>query len=77
MSDPTFCPDCSAERGGWTNGKAKCLRHAIADALAVLSELEQSAAYWSDYDVPLGIMDRIKSARLQLDAAKGGNDDAR
>lgn len=29
---------------------------------AVLSELEESCEYWSEYDVPLGMVDRIKSA---------------
>ncbi len=32
------------------------------ELLAVCQELEQSASYWSEYDVPLGIVDRIKSA---------------
>lgn len=26
---------------------------------AVLQELQESAGYWSEYDVPLGIVDRI------------------
>lgn len=33
------------------------------DALAeVLRELDECAAYWSEYDVPVGIHDRIKAA---------------
>lgn len=28
----------------------------------VLEELEESSDYWSEYDVPLGIVDRIKGA---------------
>jgi hypothetical protein len=35
---------------------------AAPEMLAVLSELSESAAYWSEYDVPLGIVDRINSA---------------
>ena len=35
---------------------------AAPDLYAVLSELEESSAYWSEYDVPLGIVDRIKGA---------------
>jgi hypothetical protein len=31
------------------------------DLLAVLQELEESSSYWSDYDVPVGIVDRIKA----------------
>lgn len=30
--------------------------------LAVLKELQESASYWSEYDVPLGIVDRINAA---------------
>ena len=30
--------------------------------LAVLKELQDSSEYWSEYDVPLGIVDRIRSA---------------
>lgn len=30
--------------------------------LEVLLELQESAAYWSDYDVPLGIAGRINDA---------------
>ena len=39
--------------------------HLIAAApemLAVLEELRDSASYWSEYDVPLGIVDRIEDA---------------
>jgi len=35
---------------------------AAPDLYSVLSELEESADYWSEYDVPLGIVDRIKAA---------------
>lgn len=38
------------------------------DLYAVLSELEESCEYWSEYDVPLGIAERIKSA---LQKARG------
>ena len=69
--NPVFCPDCAAERGGWSTGTFKCDRHAMAEALAVLTELEQSAAYWSEYDVPLGIVDRINAAREQLEGRGG------
>lgn len=69
--NPVFCPDCAHERGGWSNGTFKCDRHAMAEAHAVLAELEQSAAYWSEYDVPLGIVDRVRAARQQL-KGRGG-----
>lgn len=35
---------------------------AAPDLLAVAMELEESAAYWSEYDVPIGIVDRIRAA---------------
>ena len=35
---------------------------ASPDLLAVVQELEESAAYWSEYDVPLGIVDRMRAA---------------
>ena len=30
--------------------------------LEVLQELEESSGYWSEYDVPLGIVERIQAA---------------
>ena len=41
---------------------------AAPDLLAVVQELEESAGYWSEYDVPLGIVDRIRAA---IDKAEG------
>lgn len=35
---------------------------AAPDMYAVLSELAECSQYWSEYDVPLGIQDRIKAA---------------
>ena len=33
------------------------------DALAALvSDLDESSSYWSEYEVPLGIVERIKEA---------------
>ena len=69
--DPVFCHDCAHERYGWSNGTYKCDRHAMAEALTVLTELEQSAAYWSEYGVPFGIVDRVKAARQQLEGRGG------
>lgn len=39
--------------------RAEAQRDAL---LEVLKELLESAAYWSEYDVPLGIVDRIRAA---------------
>ena len=35
---------------------------AAPDLLAVLKEVAESSEYWSEYDVPLGIHDRIAAA---------------
>lgn len=35
---------------------------AAPDLLSVVKELEESADYWSEYDVPLGIVDRLRAA---------------
>lgn len=35
---------------------------AAPDLLKVLQELEESSAYWSEYDVPIGIVERIQKA---------------
>lgn len=35
---------------------------AAPDMFNILLELQESASYWSEYDVPLGIVERIKSA---------------
>jgi hypothetical protein len=35
---------------------------AAPDLLCVLKELEDSCAYWSEYDVPVGIAHRIRAA---------------
>lgn len=35
---------------------------AAPDLLAVVLELEESSGYWGEYDVPIGIVERIKAA---------------
>lgn len=39
------------------------------ELLAICQELAESAAYWSEYDVPLGIVDRLNTA---IAKAEGG-----
>ena len=34
---------------------------------SVLKELQESASYWSEYDVPLGIVDRINDVLKQIE----------
>ena len=36
----------------------------------VLKELQESASYWSEYDVPLGIVDRINDVLKQVENDK-------
>ena len=36
-----------------------------AEMLAVLEELRESASYWSEYDVPLGVVERIEAAIMK------------
>jgi hypothetical protein len=44
------------------------LIEAAPDMYALLNDLMESAAYWSEYDVPIGIVDRMKTV---LAKAKG------
>ena len=37
---------------------------------SVLKELQESAYYWSEYDVPLGIVDRINDVLKQVENNK-------
>ena len=50
---------------------------AFSEMLAVLKDLQESAAYWCEYDVPLGIVDRINAAIEKAEAAQktGGQHD--
>ena len=42
--------------------KAEMRGPGYAALLAVVEELEESAEYWSEYFVPLGIVDRMRAA---------------
>ncbi len=42
------------------------LRSAATLALAVLTRLADSAAYWADYDVPVGLVSEIDEAKARL-----------
>ena len=42
------------------------LRAAATEALAVLTRLADSAAYWSDYDVPIGLIAEVDAAKARL-----------
>lgn len=56
MCDMHYYPWCPDNDADWR------LIAAAPDLLTVLQELQESASYWSEYDVPLGIVDRINSA---------------
>ena len=51
---------------GQTNAR---MMVAAPKMLNVLEEIDECAAYWSEYDVPIGLHDRIKAA---IKKARGG-----
>jgi hypothetical protein len=51
--------DAEGDEQCWANAR---LIAAAPDLLSVLQELEESADYWSEYDVPFGIANRIRAA---------------
>ena len=44
----------------------KRLRAAATEALAVLTRLADSDAYWSDYGVPVGLVAEVDAAKARL-----------
>jgi hypothetical protein len=46
----------------------------IAGFVVVCKELLESAEYWSEYDVPLGIVDRLRLAVSNEKRWRAGND---
>lgn len=58
-----------ADCGDGIRSANACLIAASPDLYAVLKELQESAAYWSEYDVPLGIVDRINQAIAKAEGA--------
>ena len=47
---------------GFAIDRVEHLEAEKAEMLAILEELRESASYWSEYDVPVGIVERIESA---------------
>jgi hypothetical protein len=41
---------------------------AAPDLLAACKEVEAASQYWSEYDVPLGMLDRLKAAIARAEA---------
>ena len=55
-------PEPGPEVVGGLLDEVERLQDQRAAMLTVLEELDECAAYWSEYDVPLGLHDRIKAA---------------
>ena len=64
------CIDCNGkgtiEPAPPAGAENERLRAAATEALDVLTRLADSAAYWSDYDVPVGIVAEIDAAKARL-----------
>ena len=56
---------------GWNRTARKLIDVAKQrdELLSICAELQESAEYWSEYDVPLGIVGRLKAA---IASVKGG-----
>lgn len=59
----------------WTDpapgaGITQNLAAAAPDLLTVLQEVQEAAAYWSEYEVPLGMADRINAAVAKATGGK-------
>ena len=48
------------------------LRAAAQEAMAVLTRLADSAAYWSNYDVPVGLVAEVDAAKARLEGVLRG-----
>ena len=58
----------------YINWMKKEMKNKIAEfapqMYSVLKELQESASYWSEYDVPLGIVDRINDVLEKVENAQ-------
>ena len=64
-SDDDYCigvPDGKVDLVAVCSKQDSALISAAPDMYAVLQELAECSEYWSEYDVPLGIHERIKAA---------------
>ena len=75
--NPIVCLRCAeGMRDVWSAGlrsdvtalraENKRLRAAATEALAVLTRLADSDAYWSDYGVPVGLVAEVDAAKARL-----------
>lgn len=56
------CWHITGTDAGNASDELRRLYESNMELLTILQELQESAAYWSEYDVPLGIVDRINAA---------------
>ena len=63
------CPNLDARCPYCERDALRALVPAAEEALDVLTRLADSAAYWSDYDVPVGIVSEIDAAKARLAGA--------
>ena len=65
LDEPTTCPCCGTPvrlEGRVTKYYAPIAEEQNEKMRKVIEELLASAEYWSDYDVPVGIVERMKDA---------------
>ena len=70
-SDDDYCigpPDGKVDQIAVCSKRDAALIAAAPDMYAVLRELVECSQYWSEYDVPLGIHDRIAAALAKADS---------
>ena len=68
MAGERLVADCMS---GWLRDDRANARLVAAapEMLGMLIELQECAQYWSEYDVPIGIVDRLNTV---IEKAKGG-----
>lgn len=75
MSKPKFTTKakviCHLSDGAKDTSANATLLSAAPDLYAVVAELEESSCYWSEYDVPIGVVERMRAA---LAKARGRNE---
>ena len=73
--EPRYCPVCDQESHsnecelGNMQARAFIAEKQRDELLSICAELQESAEYWSEYDVPLGIVERLTVA---IASVKGG-----